>query len=65
MYLTKEKKKTSLYKEYSPKYPNHQEVELQSYVANIISYDLSQKMKSTVGCMSSMIVHGFTREDDR
>ena len=33
MYLTKEKKKSSIYRGYKPQLPNHQEAEVQVYVS--------------------------------
>lgn len=62
MYLTKEKTKISLYKNYEPKFPKHMDTEIQAYVAYTVGKDMSIKMQSTIRCMSKMIVQGFTRE---
>ncbi len=61
MYLMKEKNSKTLYKGYTPKFSRHQDVEVQAYVANVVGHDISRRMKTTVQCMSTMIVHGFTR----
>ncbi len=64
MYLTKEKSKTSLYKNYEPKFPKHKDVEIQAYVAYTVGNDISKKMKSTVRCMTKMIIQGFSKGAD-
>lgn len=61
MYLTKEKSGTTLYRNYDPKFSNHKDVEVQAYIAYAVSNDLSKKMKSTVDCMTNMIVQGFAK----
>lgn len=61
MYLTKEKPKASLYKSYEPKFSKHKDVEIQAYVAHVVGDDMSKKMKSSIRCMSSMIVEGFSK----
>ena len=48
MYLTKEKPKTSLYKDYEPRFPKHKDVEIQAYVAYTVGNDMSNKMQSTI-----------------
>lgn len=60
MYLTKEKKKSSIYRGYKPQLPNHQEAEVQVYVSHAISSELTKHMQNTVRSMSAMIVHGLT-----
>lgn len=60
MYLTKEKRKSSLYRGYTPQLPNHQEVEVQAYVSHAISRELTKHMQDAVRSMSTMIVHGLT-----
>jgi hypothetical protein len=40
MYLTKEKPKTSLYKDYEPRFPKHKDVEIQAYVAYTVGNDI-------------------------
>lgn len=62
MYLTKEKSGTGFYTNYSPRFSKHQDVEIQAYVANVISNDLSKHMQSTVRSMSVMIAQGFLRK---
>ncbi len=62
MYLTKEKPKTSLYKDYEPKFPKHKDVEIQAYVAYTVGNDMSYKMRSTIKSMTKMIVRGFSKE---
>ena len=64
MYLTKEKSKTSLYKNYEPKFPKHKDVEIQAYVAYTVGNDISKKMESTVRCMTKMIIQGFSKGAD-
>lgn len=59
MYLTKEKKKSSIYRGYTPQLPNHQEVEVQVYVSHTISRDISKHMQNAIKSMSAMIVHGL------
>lgn len=59
MYLTKEKRKSSIYSGYKPQLPNHQEVEVQVYVSHRISRDISKHMQNAVKSMSAMIVHGL------
>ncbi len=59
MYLTKEKKKSSIYRGYTPQLPNHQEVEVQVYVSHAIGRDISKHMQDAVKSMSAMIVHGL------
>jgi len=61
MYLTKEKSKTSLYKSFEPKFPKHKDVEIQAYVAYTVGNEMSNKMRSTIGCMTKMIVRGFSK----
>ncbi len=61
MYLMKEKSGTSLYKKYEPRFPKHKDVEIQAYVAHTVGNDMSQKMKSTIRCMATMIVQGFSK----
>lgn len=56
MYLTKEKSGTSLYRSYEPKFSRHKDVEIQAYVAHTVGNDMSKKMKSTIKCMTTMIV---------
>lgn len=64
MYLMKEKSGTTLYKSYEPKFSKHKDVEIQAYVAHIVGNDMSNKMKSTVKCMTTMIVQGFSKGGD-
>lgn len=59
MYLTKEKKESSIYRGYKPQLPNHQEAEAQVYVSHVISKDISRHMQNAVKSMSAMIVHGL------
>lgn len=59
MYLTKEKKKSSIYRGYTPQLPNHQEAEIQAYVSRTIGRDISNHMQEAVKSMSAMIVHGL------
>ena len=61
MYLTKEKPKTSLYKDYEPRFPKHKDVEIQAYVASTVGNDMSNKMQSIISGMTKMIVRGFSR----
>lgn len=61
MYLTKEKPKTSLYKNYEPKFPKHKDVEIQAHIAYTVGNDMSNKMQSTIRCMTKMIIQGISR----
>ncbi len=63
MYLMKEKSSTSLYRGYTPKFSNHQDVEIRAYVANTVGNDIAKHMKVTIRCMSGMIVRGFSRRN--
>lgn len=62
MYLTKEKPKTSLYKDYEPRFPKHKDVEIQAYVAYTVGNDMSNKMRSNIRSMTKMIVREFSKE---
>ena len=62
MYLSKEKPKTSLYKDYEPRFSKHKDVEIQAYVAYTVGNDMSNKMQSTIRSMTKMIVRGFSKE---
>lgn len=62
MYLTKEKPKTSLYKNYEPRFPKHKDAEVQAYIAYAVGNDMSNKMQSTIKNMAKMIVRGFSKE---
>ena len=62
MYLTKKKSKTSLYKNFEPSFPKHKDVEIQAYVAYAVGNDMSNKMQSTIRCMTKMIVQEFSKE---
>ena len=64
MYLTKEKPKTSLYKNYETRFPKHKDLEVKAYVAYTIGNDMSGKMQSTVNCMAKMIAQGFIKGAD-
>ncbi len=59
MYLTKEKSNTNLYKNYKPKISKHQDAEIQVYVADMASKDISKRMKATISLMASEVAHGF------
>lgn len=61
MYLTKEKSKTSLYKNFKPTFSKHKDVEIQAYVAYTVGNDMSSKMQSTIRCMTKMIIQGFSK----
>lgn len=61
MYLTKEKENTNLYKNYQPKFTKYQDAEIEAYVANAISTNLSKHMKVTVHSLAVMIAQGFTK----
>lgn len=61
MYLTKEKPKTSLYKNYEPRFPKHKDVEIQAYVAYTVGNDMTNKMQSTIRYMTKMIIRGFSK----
>ena len=61
MYLIKEKSKTSLYKNFEPSFPKHKDVEIQAHVAYTVGNDMSNKMQSTIRCMTKMIVRGFSK----
>lgn len=61
MYLTKEKSKSSLYKKFEPSFPKHKDVEIQVYVGYTVGNDISNKMQSTIRCMSKMIARGFSK----
>lgn len=61
MYLTKEKPKTSFYKNYKPRFPKHKDVEIQAYVAYTVGNDMSNRMQSTIRCMTKMIIQGFSK----
>ncbi len=61
VYLMKEKPNTSIYKDYKPRFPSHQDVEIQVYVAHTIGNDVSKKMKSGIRCMTEMIIQGFSK----
>lgn len=62
MYSTKEKQSVTLYKKYTPKFSKHQDIEVQAYVANVVSDELSKCMQTMVKGMSGMIVQGFIRK---
>lgn len=62
MFITKEKSKTSLYKNFEPSFPKHEDVEIQAYIAHVVGNDMSKKMQSTISCMTEMIVRGFSKE---
>lgn len=64
MYLVKEKSSKTLYKGYTPKSSKYQDIEVQAYMANIIGNDVSNRMKTTVRYMSTMIAQGFLRRDE-
>ncbi len=59
MYLTKEKRESNLYRGYKPQLPKHQEAEVQVYVSQAISRDISKHMQGAIKSMSGMIVHGL------
>lgn len=63
MYLVKEKSKTSLYKNYQPRFPKHKDTEIQAYVAYTVGNDISHKMQSTIRHMSRTIVREFFKEE--
>lgn len=61
MYLMRGKNNMELYKKYKPKYVKYQDMEVQLYMAHSVSSDISNQMKSMIGCMSEMIVQGFVK----
>ncbi len=62
MYLTKEKSKISLYKDYESRFPKHKDAEIQVYVAYTVGNDMSNKMQSIIKSMTKMITQGFSKE---
>ncbi len=61
MYLTKEKPKTSLYKDFEPSFPKHRDLEIQAYVAYTVGNDVSNKMQSSIRGMTKLIVREFSK----
>lgn len=64
MYLMKEEPNTPLYENYTPKFPKHQDVELQAHIAYTVGNDMTKKMKSVVDCMTTMIIQDFLKRRD-
>lgn len=64
MYMTKEKKNVSLYQDFTPQFPKHRDVEMEIYIGHKVGQGISKDMKSMVGCISSMILHGFTTKEE-
>ncbi len=62
MYFTKEKPRRSFYKNYEPRFPKHQDIEIQAYVASTVGNDISDKMQSIIRCMTQMIIQEFYEE---
>ena len=63
MYMTKEKKNVSLYRDFSPTFPKHQDVEMEVYIGNKVGQDISKDMQSMVRSISAMVVHGFSTKE--
>lgn len=61
MYLVGQKGNKTIYGTYKPKYSNHKNIEVESYVAKVVGDDISKRMNTTVQRMSTMIVHGFSK----
>ena len=64
MYMTTEKKNMSLYRDFSPKFPKHQDTEMEIYIGHKVGRDISNDMKSMVRCISAMVVHGFSTKEE-
>lgn len=64
MYLTKEKKRANLFQSYNPKFPNHQEAEIQVYISRAISRDISKYMQTAISSLSAMVADGLTEGGD-
>lgn len=58
LYLTKEKNNANLYKRCKPQVSKHQDMEIQVYVADKMSSNISASMRSTVSRMSARITQG-------
>lgn len=64
MYMAKEKKSVSLYQDFSPKFPNHQDTEMEIYIGHKVGQDISNDMKSMVRCISAMVVRSFSTKEE-
>lgn len=65
MYALKERKGTSLYKGFSPRFSKYQETEMEVYIAHTVAGDVADNMKSMVRDLSSMVVRERGRENGR
>lgn len=61
MYLIEKKSSVSLYKNYEPKFSKHKDTEIQAYISHTVGNEISKKMISSINCMTTMIIQGFSK----
>ncbi len=65
MYSLTEKSKTSLYKDFKPRFtPKYRYTEMEVYIANNISKDITKKMNYTIKGMTDMVIQGLSERGD-
>lgn len=64
MYMTKEKKNVSLYRDFSPIFPKHKDIEMEIYIGNKVGQDISKDMRSMVKNISTMVVRNFSTKEE-
>ena len=63
MYMTKERKNVSIYKEFKPQTVKHKDAEVGVYVCNVVSRDVSRNMRALVRSISAMVASGLSLKE--
>ncbi len=63
MYMVKERKNTSIYSDFKPNTIKHKDAEIEVYVSNVVSHDVSRNMRAVVRSISEMVVSGLSLKE--
>ena len=64
MYMVKATKQNSIYRDFTPKTVKHKNVEVEVYVSNVVTKDVSRNMRAVVKNISAMVIHGLSIREE-
>ena len=64
MYMVKVQKRKSIYQNFTPRTVSHKDAEMEVYVSNVVTKDISRNMGTVVKNISAMVVHGLSLKED-
>lgn len=64
MYMVKARRQNSFYQDFTPRTVRHKDAEIEVYVSNVVTKEVSRNMKAVVKDISAMVVHGLSLKED-